>query len=103
MTRRPFQNISEFEDKDGCGSNSWMMVDVDLPQDPSRNPEVLLSGLKPVTQYAIFLKTATLVVQDIDTHVLGAKSELVYIVTKPKGKDGMRTCLQNDTVVCEMV
>ncbi|MCI4383283.1 hypothetical protein PGIGA_G00024590 [Pangasianodon gigas] len=80
----PFQNISEFDDQDGCGSNSWMMVDVDSPQDQNRNPEVLLSGLKPVTQYAIFLKTVTLVVEDIDTHVLGAKSEVVYILTKPK-------------------
>ncbi|KAF7703220.1 insulin-like growth factor 1b receptor isoform X1 [Silurus meridionalis] len=80
----PFQNISEFDDLDGCGSNSWMMVDVDSPQDENRNPEVLLSGLKPVTQYAIFLKTVTLVVENIDTHVLGAKSELVYILTRPK-------------------
>ncbi|KAF4083004.1 hypothetical protein AMELA_G00134960 [Ameiurus melas] len=79
----PFQNISEFDDQDGCRS-SWMMVDVDSPQDQNRNPEVLLSGLKPVTQYAIFLKTVTLVVEGIDTHVLGAKSKLVYILTKPK-------------------
>lgn len=100
---RPFQNISEFDDQDGCGSDSWMMVDVDSPQDQNRNPEVLLSGLKPVTQYAIFLKTVTLVVEDIDTHVLGAKSKLVYILTKPKGKEGMQTLLQNDITVCEMV
>lgn len=66
-----------------------MMVDVDLPQDQNRNPDVHLTGLKPMTQYAIFLKTVTLVVEDTDTHVLGAKSELVYILTKPKGKEGM--------------
>lgn len=90
---RPCQNISGFDEQDGCGSNSWMMVEVDLPQDQNKNPEVLLRGLKPVTQYAIFLKTVTLVVENIDTHVLGAKSELVYILTKPKGKEGIRTLL----------
>ncbi|XP_058256957.1 insulin-like growth factor 1b receptor [Hemibagrus wyckioides] len=80
----PFQNISGFDDQDGCGSNSWMMVEVDLPQDQKRNPEVNLTGLNPMTQYAVFLKTVTLVAENIDTHVLGAKSELVYILTKPK-------------------
>ncbi|TSL68186.1 Insulin-like growth factor 1 receptor [Bagarius yarrelli] len=80
----PFQNISGFDDQDGCGSNSWMMVEVDSPQDQNKNPEVLLSGLQPVTRYAVFLKTVTLVVEDVETPILGAKSELVYILTKPK-------------------
>lgn len=83
---RPFQNISVNEDLDGCGSDSWKVVDVDLPLDQNRNPEVLLAGLKPVTQYAIFLEAVTFIVLDIDTHLLGAKSKLVYIRTKPKGK-----------------
>ncbi|XP_036443170.1 insulin-like growth factor 1b receptor [Colossoma macropomum] len=79
----PFQNITEFDGQDGCGSNSWMTVDVDLPQDENKNPEIHLSGLKPWTQYAIFVKAVTLVVEDKDRHILGAKSELVYIQTKP--------------------
>uniref|UniRef100_A0A8C2AQT3 Insulin-like growth factor 1 receptor n=1 Tax=Cyprinus carpio TaxID=7962 RepID=A0A8C2AQT3_CYPCA len=75
----PFQNITEFDGQDGCGSNSWNMVDVDLPQDKSTDPGVLLSSLKPWTQYAIFVKAVTLVVED--KHILGAKSEVVYIRT----------------------
>uniref|UniRef100_A0A8C2GSV8 Tyrosine-protein kinase receptor n=1 Tax=Cyprinus carpio TaxID=7962 RepID=A0A8C2GSV8_CYPCA len=75
----PFQNITEFDGQDGCGSNSWNMVDVDLPQDKSADPGVLLSPLKPWTQYAIFVKAVTLVVED--KHILGAKSEVVYIRT----------------------
>lgn len=67
-----------------------MIVEVDMPQDQDRKPGVLLSGLKPVTQYAIFLKTVTLVVEDMDTHLLAAKSELVYIQTKPKGNYGCK-------------
>ncbi len=80
---RPFQNITEFDGQDGCGSNSWNMVDVDLPQEKSTDPGVLLSSLKPWTQYAIFVKAVTLVVED--KHVLGAKSEVVYIRTNASG------------------
>ncbi|KAI5098214.1 insulin-like growth factor 1 receptor precursor [Silurus meridionalis] len=73
----PFQNITEFDGQDGCGS-SWTMVDVDLPQEKSLDPGVLLYPLKPWTQYAIFVKAITLVMED--KH--GAKSEVVYIRTK---------------------
>ncbi|XP_066540377.1 insulin-like growth factor 1a receptor [Hoplias malabaricus] len=76
----PFQNITEFDGQDGCGSSSWNMVDVDLPHDKSQDPGVLLYPLKPWTQYAIFVKAITLMVED--KHILGAKSEVVYIRTK---------------------
>lgn len=59
------------------------MVDVDLPQEKSVDPGVLLYPLKPWTQYAIFVKAITLVVED--KHTLGAKSEVVYIRTKASG------------------
>nr|XP_015198923.1 PREDICTED: insulin-like growth factor 1 receptor [Lepisosteus oculatus] len=74
----PYQNITEFDGQDGCGSNSWNMVDVDLP-DKEGDPGVLLSPLKPWTQYAIFVKAITLAAED--RHILGAKSEVVYIRT----------------------
>ncbi|TRY66414.1 hypothetical protein DNTS_003373 [Danionella cerebrum] len=76
----PFQNITEFDGQDGCGSNSWNMVDVDLPQEKTQDPGVFLSPLKPWTQYAVFVKAVTLVVED--KHIGGAKSEVVYIRTK---------------------
>uniref|UniRef100_A0A667ZFB8 Tyrosine-protein kinase receptor n=1 Tax=Myripristis murdjan TaxID=586833 RepID=A0A667ZFB8_9TELE len=77
----PFQNITEFEGQDGCGSNSWNMVDVELSQDKDSDPGVLLSNLKPWTQYAIFVKAITLMVED--KHVPSAKSKVVYIRTSP--------------------
>ncbi|MBN3310814.1 IGF1R factor, partial [Amia calva] len=76
----PFQNITEFDGQDGCGSNSWNLVDVDLPSDKNTDPGVLLSPLKPWTQYAIFVKAITLAVED--PHIPGAKSRVVYIRTK---------------------
>nr|XP_020467446.1 insulin-like growth factor 1 receptor [Monopterus albus] len=76
-----FQNITEFDGQDGCGSNSWHMVDVDLPQDKNSDPTVTLQHLKPWTQYAVFVKAITLQVQD--KHITGAKSDIVYIRTRP--------------------
>lgn len=80
----PFQNITEFDGQDGCGSNSWHMVDVDLPQDRSSDPHMSLQDLKPWTQYAIFVKAITLQVED--KHVKGAKSDIVYVRTRPSSK-----------------
>ncbi|XP_019722126.1 insulin-like growth factor 1b receptor isoform X1 [Hippocampus comes] len=77
----PYQNITEFEGQDGCGSNSWNMVDVELHQDKDTDPGVLLSGLKPWTQYAVFVKAITLMVDD--KQVPSAKSKVVYIRTSP--------------------
>ncbi|XP_044227253.1 insulin-like growth factor 1 receptor isoform X2 [Thunnus albacares] len=77
----PYQNITEFEGQDGCGSNSWNMVDVELRQDKDSDPGVLLSNLKPWTQYAVFVKAITLMVED--KHMPGAKSKVVYIRTSP--------------------
>lgn len=75
----PFQNITEFDGLDGCGSNSWNMVDVDLPDDETTDPKVSLQQLKPWTQYAIFVKGITLQVDRLP----GAKSRIVYIRTRP--------------------
>ncbi|XP_061131778.1 insulin-like growth factor 1b receptor isoform X1 [Syngnathus typhle] len=77
----PYQNITEFEGQDGCGSNSWNMVDVELHQEKDIDPGVLLSGLKPWTQYAIFVKAITLMVDD--KQIPSAKSKVVYIRTSP--------------------
>ncbi|XP_058855196.1 insulin-like growth factor 1 receptor [Acipenser ruthenus] len=78
----PVRNIKEYEGQDGCGSNSWNMVDVDLPQEKDKDPGILLAGLKPWTQYAIFVKAITLTTTE-EGLVHGAKSEVVYIRTSP--------------------
>lgn len=79
-----FQNITEFDGQDGCGSNSWHMVDVDLPQDQNTDPKITLLHLKPWTQYAVFVKVITLQVGD--KHITGAKSDIIYIRTRPSCK-----------------
>lgn len=79
-----FQNITEYDSQDGCGSNSWHMVDVDLPHDQNTDPKITLMQLKPWTQYAIFVNFITLQVGD--EHITGAKSDIIYIRTRPSCK-----------------
>ncbi|XP_043934319.1 insulin-like growth factor 1 receptor [Protopterus annectens] len=75
-----FKNVTEFDGQDACGSNSWNMVDVDLPPNKDQDPGILLQGLKPWTLYAIFVKAITLTMMD-DGNIEGAKSEIIYIRT----------------------
>ncbi|XP_053320288.1 insulin receptor [Spea bombifrons] len=80
----PYQNVTEFDGQDACGSNSWTVVDVDPPtrstdgKTPS-SPGWLLRGLNPWTQYAVFVKT--LVSSSDERRTYGAKSDIIYIRT----------------------
>uniref|UniRef100_A0A4W3HNK7 Tyrosine-protein kinase receptor n=2 Tax=Callorhinchus milii TaxID=7868 RepID=A0A4W3HNK7_CALMI len=76
----PFQNLTEYDGQDACGSNSWSMVDVDLPKSKTQEPGVYLQNLKPWTQYAIFVKAITLTTSE-DGRNHGAKSEIIYVKT----------------------
>ncbi|RXM95287.1 Insulin receptor-related protein [Acipenser ruthenus] len=77
-----FQNVTEWVGQDACGSNSWNVVDVDLPLSSGQDPWVQLGGLTPWTQYAIFIRAITLSTAE-DGHNHGAKSSVVYIRTRP--------------------
>ncbi|XP_022381474.1 insulin receptor isoform X4 [Enhydra lutris kenyoni] len=80
----PYQNVTEFDGQDACGSNSWTVVDIDPPlrsNDPKsqNHPGWLMRGLKPWTQYAIFVKT--LVTFSDERRTYGAKSDIIYVQT----------------------
>ena len=70
------------------------MVDVELHEDRDADPGVLLSNLKPWTQYAVFVKAITLMVED--KHTPGAKSKVVYIHTSPAGKTNYTTLQESN-------
>lgn len=80
----PYKNVTEFDGQDACGSNSWTVLDVDPPARSSETknavPGTLLRGLKPWTQYAVFVKT--LLAFSEERKVYGAKSDIIYIRTK---------------------
>uniref|UniRef100_A0AAY4DN22 Tyrosine-protein kinase receptor n=1 Tax=Denticeps clupeoides TaxID=299321 RepID=A0AAY4DN22_9TELE len=80
----PYRNVTEFDGQDACGSNSWMIADVEPPQRPVEgkdplDPGHLIHPLKPWTQYAIMVKAQ--VSASDDQEVRGAKSEIIYVRT----------------------
>ncbi|XP_035489022.1 insulin receptor a [Scophthalmus maximus] len=86
----PFQNVTEFDGQDACGSNSWVIADVDPPRRAIEGereqfePGQLILPLKPWTQYAIMVKTQLSASDEHQVH--GAKSEIIYVrtnATKP--------------------
>ncbi|XP_024135066.1 insulin receptor b isoform X2 [Oryzias melastigma] len=80
----PYKNVTEFDGQDACGSNSWMIADVDPPPRPTtgkepEQPRHLIGPLKPWTQYAIMVKTQLSASDEHQVH--GAKSEIIYVRT----------------------
>ncbi|CAG5896505.1 unnamed protein product [Menidia menidia] len=81
----PFQNVTEFDGQDACGSNSWVIADVDPPRRATEGekeqfePGHLILPLKPWTQYAIMVKTQLSASDEHQIH--GAKSEIIYVRT----------------------
>ncbi|XP_074836963.1 insulin receptor-related protein isoform X3 [Carettochelys insculpta] len=78
----PFQNVTEYVGQDACGTNSWNVMDVELPLNNDQEPGVALLNLKPWTQYAIFVRAITLTTAE-EGRNYGAQSEVVYIRTMP--------------------
>ncbi|KAI3374266.1 hypothetical protein L3Q82_006113 [Scortum barcoo] len=75
---------------DACGSNSWVIADVDPPRRATEGdkeqfePGHLILPLKPWTQYAIMVKTQLSASDEHQVH--GAKSKIIYVrtnATKP--------------------
>ncbi|MEQ2157456.1 hypothetical protein GOODEAATRI_002063 [Goodea atripinnis] len=83
-----FMNVTEFDGQDACGSNSWVIADVDPPRRATEadkdqiEPGHLILPLKPWTQYAIMVKTQLSASDEHQVH--GAKSEIIYIILKWK-------------------
>ncbi|KAM4575044.1 insulin receptor b [Fundulus diaphanus] len=80
----PYRNVTEFDGQDACGSNSWVIADVDPPPRPTDNkkaeePAYLVKGLKPWTQYAIMVRTQLSASDEHQVH--GAKTDIIYVRT----------------------
>uniref|UniRef100_A0AAX7TDV7 Tyrosine-protein kinase receptor n=1 Tax=Astatotilapia calliptera TaxID=8154 RepID=A0AAX7TDV7_ASTCA len=80
----PYKNVTEFDGQDACGSNSWVIADVDPPPRSTEgkkadDPGYLIRPLKPWTQYAIMVKTQLSASDEHQVH--GAKTEIIYVQT----------------------
>ncbi|KFO24877.1 Insulin receptor-related protein [Fukomys damarensis] len=78
----PFQNATEHVGPDACGTQSWNLLDVELPLSRTQEPGVTLAPLKPWTQYAVFVRAITLTTAEDSPHQ-GAQSPIVYLWTLP--------------------
>lgn len=82
--------MTEFDGQDACGSNSWVITDVDPPRRASDGekeqvePGHLILPLKPWTQYAIMVKTQLSASDEHQVH--GAKSNIIYVRTNATSK-----------------
>lgn len=81
----PFQNATEHIGPDACGTQSWNLLDVELPLSRTQDPGVTLAPLKPWTQYAVFVRAITLTTAEDSPHQ-GAQSPIVYLRTLPAGR-----------------
>lgn len=81
----PFQNATEHIGPDACGTQSWNLLDVELPLSRAQEPGVTLAPLKPWTQYAVFVRAITLTTAEDSPHQ-GAQSPIVYLRTLPAGR-----------------
>ncbi|XP_035870994.1 insulin receptor-related protein isoform X2 [Phyllostomus discolor] len=78
----PFQNATEHIGPDACGTQSWNLLDVELPLSRNQEPGVTLAPLKPWTQYAVFVRAITLTTAEESPHQ-GAQSPIIYLQTLP--------------------
>ncbi|XP_036674084.3 insulin-like peptide receptor [Drosophila suzukii] len=71
----PLQNVTMYDGRHGCGHDNWLM-DVS----PNKSRRHVISGLKPYTQYAYFVKTLTRTEYHIQ---MDAYSKIGYFQTLP--------------------
>lgn len=74
----PYKNVTLYDGRDACGGDGWRVDDVSVSED---RIHYLLTGLKPHTQYALYVKTFT-----IATYRYGARSDILYFKTLPDRK-----------------
>ncbi|EPY88677.1 insulin receptor-related receptor [Camelus ferus] len=78
----PEKNATEHVGPDACGTQSWNLLDVELPLSRTQEPGVTLAPLKPWTQYAVFVRAITLTTAEDSPHQ-GAQSPIIYLQTLP--------------------
>ncbi|XP_054719002.1 insulin-like peptide receptor [Uloborus diversus] len=72
----PYQNITIFEGRDACGTDVWTVRDVELGDETNEHIDHIIAGLKPFTQYALYIRTYTTA-----SGRQGAQSSVVYFKT----------------------
>lgn len=94
----PLRNISPFDRRDVCGGDGWRVEDV-THFDRSRDiVQIILTNLKPYTQYAYYVETYTIA---SETH--GGRSDIQYFTTRPWQPDRIQKMKVTDITSSSMV
>ncbi|EFX63421.1 putative insulin receptor [Daphnia pulex] len=84
----PYANVSYYDGRDACGGDGWRVNNVaaNLDADSDENHMHLITNLQPYTQYAIYVQTYTVALQQMGKRV-GARSPILYERTSPAEPD----------------
>ncbi|XP_060876851.1 insulin-like receptor [Metopolophium dirhodum] len=74
----PYKNVSLYDGRDACGGDGWKTDDVESTEVTTYDLVALITGLKPYTQYAYYVKTYTMASESN-----GAQSDINYFRTMP--------------------
>ncbi|KAJ6634889.1 Insulin-like receptor [Pseudolycoriella hygida] len=74
----PFKNVTLFDGRDACGGDGWRVEDMTSFDRKAKVIQIILTNLKPYTQYAYYVKTYT-----ITTEPYGGQSDIQYFTTMP--------------------
>lgn len=80
----PYQNVTMFDGRDACGGDGWQVDDV---VDENRNSTpipILVTHLKPYTQYAFYIRTYT-----VASEQRGGITPIKYFKTNPYKPDSV--------------
>lgn len=79
----PYQNVSLYDSRDACGGDGWRVEDTTTFDRKATIVQIILTNLKPFTQYAYYVKTYT-----IASEPYGGQSDILYFRTLP-GQPGI--------------
>lgn len=84
---RQYQNVSIYDGRDACSTNSWKVDDYEAGSD-NDDPLIthIIPGLKPFTQYALYIKTYTIASPSFTE---GAQSPIIYFKTQQDSENQM--------------
>lgn len=74
----PYTNVSMFDSRDACGGDGWKTEDITTFDRNAPIVQIVLTNLKPYTQYAYYVKTFT-----IASEPYGGQSNIHYFRTSP--------------------
>jgi len=74
----PFANVTLFDGRDACGGDGWRVDDTTTFDRRKPMVQIILTNLKPFTQYAYYVKTYT-----IASEPYGGQTDILYFRTLP--------------------